>query len=176
MFVSTRKIAFLGLLLAICEILLVLSKMIDVSTLFFLALASFCTGIAVREYGLSLGFGFFLASEILGLILAPDKLYCITYGMMAFYIWATDAIWHLFCRKDPGKDWRKIFWIVKYMLFNIMYIPALLLLPRLFYEGAYSVGMTGALLLGGQIVLLVFDKAYCYFQAVIWGKLRKFLN
>lgn len=176
MHINAKRAAFLGLLLAICEILLVLSKVIDVSTLFFLAAAAFCTGIAVREYGLSMGFGFFLASEILGFILAPDKLYCVTYGMMAFYIWASDAVWHLFCRRDPGKNWTIPFWIAKYVLFNLMYIPAVFLLPKLFYSGTYSLGVIAGLLIGGQVILFVFDKAYCYFQATIWGKYRKFLQ
>ncbi len=176
MHVNAKKVAFLGLLLAICEILLVLSKVIDISTLFFLAAASFCTGIAVREYGISMGFGFFLASEILGLILSPDKLYCITYGIMAFYIWGSDAIWNIMIRKNPNKNWTKSFWIAKYVLFNLMYIPAVLFLPQLFYSGTYHMGIKVALIVAGQIILFIFDKAYCYFQSAIWGKYRKFLN
>lgn len=176
MHLGAKKIAFCGLLLAICEILMVLSKIIDVSTLFFLAAASFCTGIAIREYGISLGFGFFMASEILGFILVPDKLHCITYGMMAFYIWASEAVWHLLYKKDPRKNWSKLFWIIKYVLFNLMYIPAVFLLPQLFYKGAYNLGVLAMLLLGGQVVLLIFDKAYDYFQDVIWGKYRRFLQ
>lgn len=176
MHVNAKKVAFLGLLLAICEILLVLSKVIDMSTLFFLAAASFCTGIAVREYGISMGFGFFLASEILGLILSPDKLYCVTYGIMAFYIWASDAIWNIMVRKNPNKNWTKSFWIAKYVLFNLMYIPAVLFLPQLFYSGTYHMGIKVGLIAAGQVILFIFDKAYCYFQSAIWRKYRKFLN
>lgn len=176
MHVNAKKISFLGLLLAICEILLVLSKTLDFSTLFLLAVASFCTGIAVRECGFTLGFGFFAASEILGLLLAPDKLYCITYGMMAFYIWATDAIWHFLYHKNSQKNWTKLFWVIKYLLFNVMYLPAVIFLPRLFYAGVYRIEMIVLLILGGQVVLFLFDKAYCYFQDAIWGKYRKFLQ
>ncbi|MCI7814246.1 MAG: hypothetical protein MR543_11350 [Robinsoniella sp.] len=176
MHVNEKKIAFCGLLLAICEILLVLSKVIDVSTLFFLAAASFCTGVAVREYGLSLGFAFFVASELLGLILVPDKLYCLTYGMMAFYIWAREAIWRLLSKKNLRKNPSKLLWIAKYAVFNVMYIPAVILMPELFYKGTYSLGMRAMLLLGGQVILWIFDKAYCYFQDAVWGKYRRVLQ
>lgn len=176
MHINAKKISFLGLLLAICEILLVLSKTLDFSTLFLLAAASFCTGIAVRECGLTLGFAFFAASECLGLLLAPDKLYCITYGMMAFYIWASDAVWHGLYRKNPQKNWTRLFWAIKYLLFNAMYIPAVIFLPRLFYSGIYGAEMIAALVLGGQVILFLFDKAYCYFQDAVWGKYRRFLQ
>jgi len=86
MLLNAKKLAFLGLLLSVDIILIVLSAVLEINTLFLLAAASFCVGIAIREGGKTIGLGFFLGSLILGIILAPNKAYCITYAAMAMYL------------------------------------------------------------------------------------------
>ena len=58
MFLSTRKLTFLGLLLAVTVLLIVLSGILEFNTLFLLAAASFGVGIAVREAGVPMGVGY----------------------------------------------------------------------------------------------------------------------
>lgn len=170
MYLNAKKLAFLGLLLSVDVILLILSGIIEFNTLFLLAAASFCVGISIREGGKSMGFGFYLASILLGLILAPNKLYCITYAAMGLYI---VVIEYTFDKLTHVKGNRiRIFWILKYLVFNVMYLPMLFLMPKLFYTGTINLSIILFLLAAGQLVLFLYDKAYEYFQRYIWGKIR----
>ena len=77
-------------------------------------------------------------------------------------------------------NWKKnriiFFWIIKYVTFNLMYIPILLFLPKLIYQGEISTGLLVILILVGQIVLFIYDTAHNYFQKGIWDKVRKNLH
>ncbi len=176
MHVNAKKVAFLGLLLAVTMVLTLLGGYFEPSTLFFMAAAAFCTGIAVRECGLYLGLGFFIAGVLLGLILAPNKLYIITYGAMSLYIYLRELAFEQIARVKALKHRTAVFWVVRYVLFNLMFLPILFGMPKLIYPGDLSPALMAAMALGGQIVLLVYDKAYEYFHITIWNKLRKQLK
>lgn len=176
MHVKSKKIAVLGLLLAIAVIMIVLSGTIEMNTLFFLAGASFCVGIAVREYGIQMGIAFFLASVILGFLLAPNKIYCITYTIMSLYILLSEIVWFWLCKVPKINNPLKVFKVLKYIIFNILYIPSVLIAPKLFYEGAINIWVMAGIIVGGQIGLFLFEKVYCYFQSQIWEKFRKNLT
>lgn len=172
MSLNSRKIAFLGLLLAFCVILVVLGSVVETSTLFFLAAASFCVGIAFREFGSRLGGGFYAGSVILGLLISPNKLYCATFAAMGFYIAATEILWERLDGIKQVVNRKQLLWGLKYLVFNLMFVPAVLLLPQLFYQGDISAAVTIAILAAGQIVLFIYDQAYRYFQHSVWGKWR----
>ena len=70
MHVNAKKIAVAGLLAAFSAVMLVLSSMIESSSLFFIAAASFCVGIVIREWGVGLGFGFLIASTFVNVIVS----------------------------------------------------------------------------------------------------------
>jgi hypothetical protein len=72
MHVNAKKTAVSGLLMALSVLLLVLSGVLDFSTLFFLAAAAFFVGIIIKEYGLGYGAAFFTGCTILGFLLAPE--------------------------------------------------------------------------------------------------------
>jgi hypothetical protein len=177
MLLKAKKIAFLGLLLACAVLLIVFGGIFDFSTFFLLAAASFCVGIAIRETGLWLGAGFYIACTILSLMLAPNKFYCFTFAAMGLYLVITEFSYERLSviRQDINRV--RLFWIIKYLTFNIIYIPILFLSPKLIYQGKLSMnsGIFGILIFGGQVVLYIYDKAYNYFQRSVWGKLRGFL-
>jgi len=170
MYLSAKKMAFLGLLLAISVVLVILSGILEFNTLFLLAAASFCVGIAIRECGLRLGLGFFIGSTILSFFMASDKFYCITFSAMGLYILINEFALEKLVKLRNSKI---ILWVIKYFVFNAIYLPIVILMPRLFYQGTISIGIWALLIVGGQIALLIFDKAYIYFQIFIWGKFRK---
>lgn len=171
MHVKTKKVVFLGVLAAIVSILIVLASILETNTLFLLAAAAYLIGIAVREHGLRLGAGFFIACILLGFLLSPNKFYVFTYAGLSFYILGREAI-HSFLAKKGwlGKKW--IYFGVKMALFNIIYVPVMIWFPKLLFAGTISIPVLIGLLAGGQIGWLVYDKAYDYFQGTIWGKLR----
>ena len=59
------------------------------------------------------------------------------------------------------------------MIFNLMYLPALLLIPKLIFAGELSEKLILVFLLGGQAALFVYDKAYEYFLVQMWGQVRE---
>ena len=176
MHVNAKKIAFLGLLLAVAMVLTLVGGYFDPSTLFFMAAAAFCTGIAVRECGLYPGFAFLIAGILLAFLLAPNKLYIITYGGMSLYIYVRELAFEKIADARRLTHRTALFWVVRYVMFNIMYIPVLFLLPKLIYPGDLSPVILAVLIIGAQIVLFIYDRAYDYFQAVMWSRLRRQLR
>ena len=98
MHVKAKTMAFSGLLLALTVIFMVLGSVIETSTLFLLAAASFFVGIIIREFGLRIGAAFYAAGVILGFITAPNKFYVFTFAAMGLYIWGREAAWRWIVR------------------------------------------------------------------------------
>lgn len=176
MFLSAKRLAFLGLLLACAILLVILSSIIETNSLFLLALASFAVGIAIRECGLRLGIGFYIAAVILAFLLAPNKLYCITFTAMGFYMVGIEFIWEKLDSARNVQNRKVIFWILKYSIFNTIYLPILIFFPSLVYQGKINSLLFVFLFAIGQIALFVYDMAYNSFQKTIWNKVRGHLN
>ena len=172
MHVEAKKMATAGLLVAFSIVMMLLSSTIETSSLFFIAVASFCVGVAVREWGLRLGFAFFIASTILNFLIAPSKLYCFTLAGMGFYIWASEWLWNRIADAKRLKHRMAVLWIGKYVIFNLLYVPVLFFAPHILFTGKMNGIGAIILLLLGQVILFVYDVAYRYFQAQIWGRLR----
>lgn len=172
MHVETKKIATAGLLVAFSVIMMILSSVVESSSLFFIAAASFCVGVAVREWGLSIGFAFLIASVALNFLIVPGKLYCFTLAGMGTYIWASEWIWKRVADAKVLKNRQAVLWLGKYIVFNLLYIPTLFLAPHLLFTGKMNGLAAIILLLCGQGALFVYDVAYRYFQAQVWGRLR----
>ena len=172
MHVKAKTVAFGGLLLALTVVFMALGSIIETSTLFLLAAASFFVGIVVREFGLKAGAAFYLAAVLLGFITAPNKFYVLTFTAMGFYIWGIEAVWRWFEKRPRYGNIRMIFWISKYVVFNIVYIPIVIAFRDLLFARAVSDALLIGVIIGGQIGLFVYDKAYEYVQVHIWGKMR----
>ena len=147
MHVKAKTLAFGGLLLALTVVFMALGSVIETSTLFLLAAASFFVGIVIREFGLRIGAVFYIAAVLLGLITAPNKFYVFTFAAMGFYIWGIEAVWR-WLEKRPHYE------------------------NRLLFGRTISDAVLIGVLAGGQIGLFIYDKAYEYVQAHMWGKLR----
>lgn len=176
MHVAAKRIAVLGLSMALAIILIVLSGIIEVNTFFLLAAASFFTGIAIYEFGVGSGAAFCAGSVLLGFILAPNKFYVITYFGLSFYILAVEFVWKVLFKQNYSKKNRSIVLVLKFVLFNILYIPVLWFFPSMLLTVKMSTPMFLLLLLGGQLILLVYDKAYEYFMVHYWIKFRRRLG
>ncbi|KMZ54823.1 hypothetical protein [Dorea sp. D27] len=171
MHVKAKSMAVCGLMLALSVVFMVLGSVIETSTLFLLAAASYFTGIVIREFGPLMGSAFWLAAVLLGFLLAPNKFYVITFAAMGFYIVAVETA-HRKLGASRLQNRRAAFWIIKYIIFNILYIPGVLL----FQELLFGRGITGMLLVGiiaaGQIGIFIYDRAYEYVQRHIWSRMR----
>lgn len=173
MHVNAKKMAVSGLLMALAVLFIVLSGILDFNTLFFLAAAAFFVGIIIREFGLRYGAAYFIGCLVLGFLLAPQKLYCITYAMMGIYVLGIEFLWH-YLGKHPEWTQRKlIFQIGKFGIFNVMYLPVLFLFPKLLFAGEIPDIMLLVLVIAGQIALFIYDKTYEYFLIRMWGQVRE---
>lgn len=177
MHVSTKKMTVSAMLLAIAVILLYLGNVVESSTVFFLALAAFCTGIVQREYGIKSGWVFWIANMLLGLIVIPQKLYMVTFALFSLYILLTEMAWGSLCRRVDEHKRNRMFVILRLGIFNVMYLPLVFDMPKLFLGEALFLKagdlLYPVLLLGGQLFLVLFDRAYVYFQGVIWERIRR---
>ena len=171
--INGKKMAVSGLLLALTEILIILSGILEFNTLFLLGAASFSIGIIIREYGLKIGAAYYVAAVLLGLILAPNKLYCITFAALGAYLLLIELIFEMLMKQHLKAYPKKIFWVCKYVVFNLIYLPVLFLFPKLLFVKTPDDKLIIAAVIFGQVVLFLYDKAYEYFQADMWNKLRK---
>lgn len=172
MHVNAKRIAAAGLLAAFIVVMMILSSTIETNSLFFIAAASFCVGIAIREWGIRFGMGFLIASIMLNLFLAPNKMYCITFAGMGLYLLLAEWLWERIANAEEMKQRMVKLWIGKYVIFNLIYIPVLYFLPSLIVTKKITGILFAAVWAAGQIALFVYDRAYLYFQASIWGKMR----
>lgn len=173
MHVKGKKIAMAGLLVALTVVMLVLSSVIETNSLFLIAAASFCVGIAVREWGNGFGAAFLLASVMINLFVAPNKFYCITFAGMGIYLCASEFLWDKIATASHLRHRNAALWLGKYLIFNLMYVPVLFLAPQFIFTGKMNGLAAAMLLVVGQAVLFVYDQAHRYFQVYIWGKIRK---
>ena len=174
MHVSARKMSFLGLMMAFSVVLVVLGSVIDMSTLFFLALASFCTGIVIMDYGTAIGAAFFTGSVLLSFIVSPNKLYAFTYGGMALYVLLTEIVWRNLLKTN--KRYIIVLSVVKFLVFNAMYIPILILAPSLVITKAMNPYLLVGLIVAGQVILVVYDRALHYFIGRYWPDMKRKLK
>lgn len=185
MHVGTKRLALLGILLTLAVGCTILGSVIESSTFFFLAAGSYLVGVAYLETNLSYGFAFYLASVFLSLILAPNKLYCLTFAGMSAYLLGTELIRKVLNQRQIKRiatlehekitnlSVNKLLWIFKIIIFNIIYVPLLLFAPNLIFAGELSPVAILGLFFAGQLILIVYDLAYNEFIVKYWRKLRK---
>ena len=162
MHLNTKKIAFAGVMLALTEVGIALGSVIETNTLFLLAAASFFVGIVIQEFGLKSGAGFLLAGILLAILLSPNKLYVVSYAFMGFYILIIETIWHFSGRASGWIRSRNFFWLMKYLVFNVLYIPGLIYFWSMLSEKKTAKGIMLMSVVFGQFILFVFDKTYEY--------------
>ena len=172
MHLNAKKIAFAGVMLALTEVGIALGSVIETNTLFLLAAASFFVGIVIQEFGLKSGAGFLLSGILLGIFLAPNKLYVVSYAFMGFYILIIETIWHFLGRASGWIRSRSFFWFMKYLLFNVLYIPGLIYFWSMLSEKKAAKGIMLMSVVLGQFMLIVFDKTYEYAMGKIWKENR----
>lgn len=174
MHVTAGKAALCGLLLAFSVICVALGSLIEINTLFLLAAASYFTGIVIREFGLRTGTAFFLAGVFLSFLVSPNKFYVVSYGAMSLYILATEAFYRWMALWPLGLRRPWMFPAARYLLFNLMYLPVTTAFWHLLFAAPPSPLLRALVLVGGQVGLWLYDRAYLYALRNLWGRFRKY--
>lgn len=92
--------------------------------------------------------------------------------MMGIYVVCVELLYVQLGKYPNYKKNRIFFNIGKLVIFNLMYLPALLLMPKLFFSGRIPQALLTAFIAGGQAALFLYDKAYEYFLLHIWGQMK----
>ena len=172
MHVDTKKIAVSGMLAAFSAVLMYASTMLETSTLFLISLASFSVGIVIREWGNRTGVAFWIASTLIHFLIVPNKFYCGTYLAMGLYILLSEVLWEKIAESGYLTYRRSLLWLGKFIIFDIMFVPAVLFLQGLIFQREISTMEMLIVVAVGQVALIVYDNAYRYFQGAIWGRIR----
>lgn len=172
MHTKAKKIAFSGLMLALTVVFISLGSVIEMNTLFLLAAASYFVGIVIREFQLHTGMAFYIAGVLLGFIVAPNKIYVIFYAMMGLYILLTEIVWERLGHVDSEKNRKAIFLTAKYIIFNIIFLTAVLGFGEMLVMHKLSTELKIVIIISGQVGIYLFDRAYSYVQLELWNKLR----
>ncbi len=166
---KSEETAWGGIMMALAVILIVLSGVIEQSSLFLLAAASFMTGVFQRRFSTKAGIAFIIGTFLIGLFLAPQKLYCFTFAGFSVYISVAEYLRNKKVSFASGM-------IIKGICYHILLVLALIIVN--YFIGFESLFLDGwiktlskipalfvvVLIAAVEILWITFDKAYTFFQ------------
>ena len=174
---KSKEAAYGGIMMALAVILIVLSGIIEQSSLFLLAAASFITGVIQRRFSAVFIAGAFLV----GMFLAPQKLYCFTFAGFSVYVSITEYL----SQKDVPFV---VCIVIKGICYHILLVLALAATKYfvgfdiLFAEG-WVKKLSGIPVLfiivavaAAEALWLIFDRAYIFFQDRYGSRLGRWLD
>ena len=92
---------------------------------------------------------------------------------MGFFILAEETAWDRLGGLNAGvRKKTALLWGIRYGIFNLLYLPAVLFFQKLLFAGTLSLWVKLGVLAAGQAVLFLYVGAYGYVQRELWGKLR----
>lgn len=160
----SRRVAYGGILLAINIILLLLTNIIPINTLFLMGLASLPISIVIMEFGPSTGIGFYIGSVILGYLVMTSKaqwlLYACTFGVYGIIKYAIERDRPIFIEM-----------ILKLLFANIVMIILSILLNAFVYIPINLISI-----LTFQVIFIVYDYMYTSFIDYYNTKIKKIIK
>ncbi len=184
MFLRSKAIAFTGIMMAIGVLLVMLGGFFEGSTLFFLAAASFLTGVVFRCISPGTSWFYVAGTSLLGVILAPQKLYLATFLAFSIYILGIEYMEKAFAEKETLIAKGKI-WVLKAVLYHLLLGISVLLVQKFFgLEDVFAKGIfvkikeyqilfVIMLIVMAELFWLIFDRAYVYFQKRYGNTLKR---
>lgn len=176
MLLKSKEIAFTGLVMAMGVVLIVIGSYLGTGTLFFLAASAFLAGVMERNFSLGLGVLYLIGVTLLGFLLSPQKLHIATFLVMGIYVLVAEGFEkRIYLKKKPVKP--LVLWGSKCLVYHVLLGVALVILEVMFglenalVGGLLEVVLGKSKLLAGVLLLimaevlwLVFDRAYLFFQ------------
>lgn len=166
---NAKKVSLSGILLAFAVISLFLSTIVPTNTLSFYALSSFFVSVIVVEFGVKSGWVFYIASSLLALIILPEKVglipYAIffgVYGLIKYYIEKLNNI--------------VVEYILKVACFNLSLLAAIAFVKEFFLDKIKVDFPWWLIILGLELVFLIYDYVYTLFIQYYNTKLKKILK
>lgn len=160
----SKKIAYSGILLAVNILLLLMTNIIPINTMFLMGLSSLPISIIIMEYRVKTGIVFYIASVILSFIIIQNKvqwvMYVLTfgvYGLIKYFIERGRPVY--------------VELLLKLCFANIVLIVLCILLKTL-----VVIPINIITILGFQLAFVIYDYVYSLFIDYYNEKLKKLMN
>lgn len=166
---KSEEVAWGGIMMALAVILIVLSGVIEQSSLFLLAAASFITGVFQRRFSIRASVSFIVGTFLVGIFLAPQKLYCFTFLGFSVYILVAEYL------RSRSVSFAASM-LIKSICYHILLVAAIIMVNyfigfELLLSGSQikrlskiPVLFAVAIVAIFEILWITFDKAYIFFQ------------
>lgn len=160
----SKKIAYGGILLALHTILLLLTNIIPMNTLFIMGIASLMSSIIIMENGPKSGITFYLASLVLSFLVMNNKaqwvLYNLTFGMYGIIKYIIEQDRSIYLEYILKIIFANLALMVTYFILrNYIYIPINILIIVAF-----------------QVAFIIYDSVYTKFIEYYETKIRKIIK
>lgn len=160
----SKKIAYSGILLGLNIVLLLISNLISINTMFFMGLASLIISVIVMEYGVNTGVVFYIASIILSFVVMPNKaqwlLYILTfgiYGLVKYFI-------------EKGRS------IYTEVILKLIFANLVAVILYLILKNIVIIPINIITIIVYQVVFLVYDYVYSLFIEYYNEKIKRIIN
>lgn len=153
MLLKSKKIAYLGVLLALNQVFIFLSSIIKTNTLALFSIAALMVGIVIVEFGVKSGALFYIASSILGFFLTTSQLEVVTYilffGLYSIVKYAVEKV------AFQMKQARLIEMSIKLLFFNLAAGSIYFIL-----RGIVNIQLYWWLIVIAEIAFIAYDYAF----------------
>ena len=160
----SKKITYSGILLGLNILLLLISNLISINTMFFMGLASLIISVIVMEYGVNTGLVFYIASIILSFIVMPNKaqwlLYTLTFGIYGLVKYFIEKGRPIYIEVILKLIFANLVAVILYLILkNIVIIPINIITIIVY-----------------QVAFLVYDYVYSLFIEYYNEKIKRIIN
>lgn len=160
----SKKMAYSGILLGLNIVLLLISNLISINTMFFMGLASLIISVIVMEYGVNTGVVFYIASIILSFIVMPNKsqwlLYTLTFGIYGLVKYFIEKGRPIYIEVILKLIFANLVAVILYLILkNIVIIPINIITIIVY-----------------QVAFLVYDYVYSLFIEYYNEKIKRIIN
>lgn len=160
----SKKMAYSGILLGLNIVLLLISNLISINTMFFMGLASLIISVIVMEYGVNTGVVFYIASIILSFVVMPNKaqwlLYILTFGIYGLVKYFIEKGRPIYIEVILKLIFANLVAVILYLILkNIVIIPINIITIIVY-----------------QVAFLVYDYVYSLFIEYYNEKIKRIIN
>ena len=160
----SKKMAYSGILLGLNILLLLISNLISINTMFFMGLASLIISVIVMEYGVNTGLVFYIASIILSFVVMPNKsqwlLYTLTFGIYGLVKYFIEKGRPIYIEVILKLIFANLVAVILYLILkNIVIIPINIITIIVY-----------------QVAFLVYDYVYSLFIEYYNEKIKRIIN
>jgi hypothetical protein len=160
----SKKITYSGILLGLNIVLLLISNLISINTMFFMGLASLIISVIVMEYGVNTGVVFYIASIILSFVVMPNKaqwlLYILTFGIYGLVKYFIEKGRPIYIEVILKLIFANLVAVILYLILkNIVIIPINIITIIVY-----------------QVAFLVYDYVYSLFIEYYNEKIKRIIN